>query len=224
MDWNAADDNDSVFYDVWVGRSMDGNLFFHIPPETVSWDFAKNIFYDEPVAKARMKDGVPFQVFSCWNGAVAMTAEPLVKGEVSFRWPDEKRGECFQGEPQLLCKDFWYKGYGRIAVVPSVNLMYTDEFGRYIKGVRGYVSEFVSGRRGKRPGRDEDADGGAEGGGEGDEEEALEEVVGEVGLEERIGLWKGPPDQVKCVPTFNIQSWRPWNESLPVVDSTFSGH
>ena len=38
--------------------------------------------------------------------------------------------ECMQGEPQLLCKDLWRMGYGKIAAVPTVNLEYTIEMGR----------------------------------------------------------------------------------------------
>ncbi|KAK4452265.1 cryptococcal mannosyltransferase 1-domain-containing protein [Podospora aff. communis PSN243] len=84
----------------------------------------------------------PFQVFSCWNGAVAIAAGPVVKGEVKFRGPREGDGECMQGEPQLFCKDLWWKGYGRIAVVPGVSLEYSDERGRQIKKAKGYTNQW----------------------------------------------------------------------------------
>jgi alpha-1,3-mannosyltransferase len=70
-----------------------------------------------------------------------MAAAPFVRGEVGFRW--SRLGECYQGEPQLLCKDLWWSGHGRIAVVPGVNLAYTDSGGRWVKKERGYVSDFV---------------------------------------------------------------------------------
>jgi alpha-1,3-mannosyltransferase len=38
-------------------------------------------------------------------------------------------------------------------------------------------------------------------------------VAEETGRETRIE-WAPPPDLVKCMPTFNDQSWRPWNETL----------
>ncbi|KAI0480345.1 glycosyltransferase family 69 protein [Xylariaceae sp. FL0804] len=52
--------------------------------------------------------------------------------------------ECFMGEPTLLCKDFWYAGYGRIAVVPTVNFQYTDEAGEKLKQVKGYAAQLVA--------------------------------------------------------------------------------
>lgn len=81
-------------------------------------------------------------MFSCWNGAVAFTAKPLLEGEVSFRSPHE--GECYQGEPQLLCKDMWHRGYGKIAVVPTVNLEYSDEKGKAIKNLKGYALDLIA--------------------------------------------------------------------------------
>ncbi|MBE3041326.1 hypothetical protein IMZ48_01820, partial [Candidatus Bathyarchaeota archaeon] len=52
-------------------------------------------------------------------------------------------GECFQGEPQLFCKDLWHAGHGKIAVVPSVNLEYDDEHATQIKGLKGYTSQWT---------------------------------------------------------------------------------
>lgn len=135
-------------------------------------------------ARARLASHRPFQVFSCWNGAVAFTAKPLLDGKVGFRRVGG--GECFQGEPQLFCKDLWFNGYGRIAVVPSVNLEYSDERGGWVKEDRGYTSEWT-----------------AREGDEADEDAPPLKVD-----------WEGPPDQVKCMPTFTMQSWLPWNESL----------
>ncbi|KAK3319335.1 family 69 glycosyltransferase [Apodospora peruviana] len=149
MDWWYADfPNPSelpTFYDVWVSRDMNGAFYFDIPTDTGSWDFSHDLFPHEPIARARFGSGQPFQVFSCWNGAVAFSARPLVEGKVNFRWP--KEGECFQGEPQLFCKDLWWEGFGRIAVVPSVNLAYNTQEGKRIKKELGFVSDFVSSDR-----------------------------------------------------------------------------
>ena len=37
-----------------------------------------------------------------------------------------------------MCKDLW-----RIAVVPGVNLEYSDKWGRWVKEERGYVGELL---------------------------------------------------------------------------------
>lgn len=181
MDWTHPGP-DPLFYDVWISRAINGDTFFDIPPSG-SWEFSQDLFPNEPIARSRLAAGKPFQVFACWNGAVAFTAEPLVKNEVGFR--SVREPECFQGEPQVFCKDFWYHGYGRIAVVPSVNLEYSDSMGRTVKGEKGFVSDWV-----KKEGVDDG-------------------VKGEID-------WMGPPEMVKCMPTFQTQSWLPWNESLPL--------
>ncbi|KAI4711596.1 hypothetical protein J4E89_004162 [Alternaria sp. Ai002NY15] len=100
---------------------MTGDLFFNIP-EDGSWDNAWNLFHNDPKAHARWSSSKPFQVFACWNGITAFTAKPLMEKKIKFR--AHKEGECFQGEPKLFAKDMWFNGYGKIAVVPSVNVEY----------------------------------------------------------------------------------------------------
>lgn len=119
MDWTYAG-RDPTFYDVWVARTLaGGDSFFEIPSDG-NWNSAWNLFWNEPTARHRFSAKQPFQVFSCWNGATAFTAKPFLENKIKFRGP--KEGECMQGEPQLLCKDLWWHGYGKIAVVPTVNL------------------------------------------------------------------------------------------------------
>jgi len=139
MDWTYVGAN-PTFYDVWIARGMNGDTFFNIP-EDGSWDYAWNIFWNNPAAEKRMQAGRAFQVFSCWNGATAFTAKPIIEQQVAFRSHNDL--ECFQGEPKLFCKDMWKAGYGKIAVVPSINLEYSDEAGRQIKEAKGYVSHWV---------------------------------------------------------------------------------
>jgi alpha-1,3-mannosyltransferase len=139
MDWTYVGDN-PTFYDVWIARGMTGDLFFNIP-ENGSWDFAWNLFWNDDKARARLAAAKPFQVFACWNGVTAFTAKPLLDGRIKFR--ARGPGECFQGEPKLFAKDMWAKGYGRIAVVPSVNVEYSDEAARKIKALKGYVARHV---------------------------------------------------------------------------------
>ncbi len=144
MDWTYVGP-DPTFYDVWVARGMTGDTFFNIP-EDGSWNSAWNLFWNDEQSRASLHAGRPFQVFSCWNGGVAFTARPITEGIVKFRTHSNE--ECFQGEPKLFCKDLWYHGYGRIAVVPSVNLEYSDDAAKKIKALKGYVSSWVSGDSG----------------------------------------------------------------------------
>ncbi|TEA14014.1 Alpha-1,3-mannosyltransferase CMT1 [Colletotrichum sidae] len=146
MDWTYVG-ADPTFYDVWISRTIAGDSFFEIPPDG-NWNSAWNIFWNEDMTRRLFRDHRPFQVFSCWNGAVAIAARPLVDGIVRFRAPGE--GECFQGEPSLFCKDMWNGGFGRIAVVPSVNLEYSDEAGRKIKALKGFTSQWVAEQDGEQ--------------------------------------------------------------------------
>ncbi|KAK3683401.1 cryptococcal mannosyltransferase 1-domain-containing protein [Podospora appendiculata] len=141
MDWTYVG-RDPTFYDVWIARGMTGDSFFEIPASG-SWDSAWNLFWNDPGAHARLAAYRPFQVFSCWNGATAFTAAPLLHRQIAFRAARE--GECMQGEPQLFCKDLWFHGHGKIAVVPSVSLEYSDEKGRQIKLAKGFTSQWATG-------------------------------------------------------------------------------
>jgi alpha-1,3-mannosyltransferase len=140
MDWTYVGDN-PTFYDVWIARGMTGDLFFNIP-EDGSWDFAWNLFWNDDKARARLAAAKPFQVFACWNGVTAFTAKPLLDRRIKFR--ARGPGECFQGEPKLFAKDMWANGYGKIAVVPSVNVEYSDEAAKKIKILKGYVTRHVA--------------------------------------------------------------------------------
>lgn len=139
LDWTYVG-QDPTFYDVWIARGMNGDSFFDIPADG-NWNSAWNLFWNNPTAKERLMVGKPFQVFSCWNGAAVFTAKPLIEKKIQFRAPREY--ECRQGEPQIFCKEMWYYGYGRIAVIPSVNLEYSDEAGKKIKSAKGYVSRWA---------------------------------------------------------------------------------
>ncbi|KAH8660438.1 cryptococcal mannosyltransferase 1-domain-containing protein [Xylariales sp. PMI_506] len=207
MDWTYVGEN-PTFYDVWVARTLTGDSFFRIPADG-SWDWAWNLFWNDPAAKQRFDQRMPFQVFACWNGATAFTAAPVLglppppsppprshtdehkgleqlstgeamdRGRVSFRAARE--GECYMGEPTLFCKDMWWAGFGRIAVVPSVNLEYSDKAGRKIKEEKGYTSKWV-------------------------EQEETKNTM--------IAWSQGPPAQIKCMPQWENQHWVPWNETL----------
>ncbi|KAH7236239.1 cryptococcal mannosyltransferase 1-domain-containing protein [Fusarium tricinctum] len=176
MDWTYVGP-DPTFYDIWIARTIAGDSFFEVGSDG-NWNSAWNLFWNAPETQYRYRAQQPFQVFACWNGATAFTAAPLLHG-LRFRDVHGDKGECFQGEPQLFCKDMWHRGYRKIAVVPSVNLEYSDEKAADIKKLKGYVSDIVE-----------------------DQEDNAVDWVFE------------PPEQVRCMPTWEKQSWRPWNETL----------
>ncbi|MCJ1401536.1 hypothetical protein MMC11_004752 [Xylographa trunciseda] len=180
MDWTYVGSN-PTFYDVWIARGMKGDSFFEIP-EDGNWNSAWNLFWNNPTALSSYTSHKPFQVFSCWNGATTFTAKPILEQTIKFRSSAEK--ECYKGEPELFCKDMWRQGYGKIAVVPSVNLEYTDEGATRIKALKGYVSQYVN----------------KDGNNDGDQSTKIE--------------WEtDPPPLVKCIPqSYANQTWVPWNE------------
>lgn len=140
MDWTYLGDN-PTFYDIWIARGMTGETFFEIPKDG-SWDFAWDLFWNDQESKAHLLTYQPFQVFSCWNGASVFKAQPLFDAKVRFR--SSPAGSCFQGEPTLFAVDFWDAGFGKIAVIPSVNLEYSNEAGERIKKLKGYTSKWVA--------------------------------------------------------------------------------
>lgn len=194
MDWTYVGP-DPTFYDVWVARTMSGESFFRIP-EDGSWDYAWNLFWNDPIARQRYQSKKPFQVYSCWNGGVVFGAGVLFpdggddKKGVRFRAAKKviesgkeregEEGECHQGEPQLFCKDLWVRGNGKIAVVPSVNFEYSDKDGGRIKELKGYTSK---------------------------------SVVGGGGDDDKIDWVLDPPEKVKCMPGpgYKNQFFEPWN-------------
>jgi alpha-1,3-mannosyltransferase len=135
MDWAV---NGQFFYDVWVARGINGDTFFEIP-QSGSWDFASNLFWNDPKTRKRLDAMQPFQVYACWNGITTFHAKPLLDHSIRFR--SQQEGECFMGEPTYLCKDLWRHGYSKIAVVPSVNVAYSHNESVSIKTRLGSVSD-----------------------------------------------------------------------------------
>lgn len=180
MDWVYVG-HDPTFYDVWIARGMTGDSFFDIP-EDGNWNSAWNLFWNDPKARERLQAHKPFQVFSCWNGATAFTAKPILERKIRFRGP--VKNECYQGEPKLFCKEMWLSGHGKIAVIPSINLEYSDDAARKIKALKGYVSNWVN-----KDGDDNDPS-------------------------MLIEWETSPPPLVKCMPSYSDQTWPPWNEAF----------
>jgi alpha-1,3-mannosyltransferase len=191
MDWV---DHGNTFYDSWISRGMTGDMFIEIP-QSGSFDFKQNLFWNDPGTKKRFEKGLPFQVYSCWNGGAVFTARPLLKHNVTFR--ASYKDECYMGEPTLFCKDFWAQGFGRIAVVPSVNVGYNDDESRGAKQKFGYASDIVW------------------------------KTEKEDHLNTHIHWKSSPPDLVKCEPDWVHPSWVRWDEAkdrqVP-FDWTHSGY
>ncbi|KPM45172.1 hypothetical protein AK830_g1383 [Neonectria ditissima] len=179
MDWTYAG-QDPTFYDVWVARTLAGDSFFEVPPDG-NWDSAWNLFWNDPSTSSRYHKNLPFQVFSCWNGATAIGAAPLLEGLRFRETHGGKDGECAQGEPQIFCKKMWFRGYRKIAVVPTVNLEYSDDRADQIKRLKGFTSDLARSQEGEG---------------------------------NKIDWVLEPPEKVKCMPTWDNQFWRPWNETL----------
>lgn len=132
--------NGTLFYDVWVSRSLVGDTFFEIPHDA-SWSYAQDLFWSDPDGKRRYEAYQPFQVYSCWGGMVTLDAATFAEGTVEFRASDP--GECYMGEPTLLAKDLYRHGLGKVLAVPSVNVAYSDKEAVGTKFTRGYVGDHV---------------------------------------------------------------------------------
>jgi len=182
MDWTYVGP-DPTFYDVWIARDIKGDTFFNIP-EDGNWNSAWNLFWNNAPTQERYSSHEPFQVFSCWNGAVTFSAKLLLQHGISFH-SSRSPPECFRGEPEIFCKEMWKAGSGKIAVVPSVNLEYSDEQAKKIKANKGYTSQWV-GKDG-----DDDNDGSL-----------------------KIEWENNPPALVKCMSSYQNQTWVPWDEGL----------
>ncbi|KAI4115008.1 MAG: hypothetical protein LQ338_007927 [Usnochroma carphineum] len=167
--------NDGLFYDVWVARSMTGDIFFNIPPSGL-WKYARNLLWDDPVAKRRLDAKKPFQAFACWNGMAAMSAKPFVERGIRFR--RSSGGECYMGEPTLLCKDFWAYGFGRILVVPSVWVAYSRNASVEVKEKQGFV------------------------------EHNVKDITADPRVEEMVEWEAEPPSRIKCpIPSYAEPQW-----------------
>jgi len=51
--------------------------------------------------------------------------------------------ECWTGEPTNLAIDFWRLGFGKIMIVPSVNVAYSDTEATQVKNRRGWAHDNI---------------------------------------------------------------------------------
>lgn len=98
-----------------------GDLFY--PIDNNWWSPSSSLFPDSPSTKAAFDNLEPFPVFSTWNGMAVLSPTPFTKPfNTRFRRSDRKKGECAASECTLICSDFWKAGWGRVQVVPSVQV------------------------------------------------------------------------------------------------------
>ncbi len=100
-----------------------GDIFYPIPHGW--WSPSDDLFPDSPVAKASFEQLVPFQAFASWNGIAVLQAAPfLPPHDVRFRRSNTTLNECASSECLLVCSDFWKLGFGKVQIVPSVQVAY----------------------------------------------------------------------------------------------------
>ncbi|KAK9812593.1 hypothetical protein WJX72_000003 [[Myrmecia] bisecta] len=117
------------FYDIWVARDTDGNLFLKNAP-----------YVTDPYSLTRVADGLPFPVKCCWNGLVVMNALPFVRQSLRVRM--HREGECAASECSLVCNDMLRMGYSKFLVDPGVRQAY-----RHRDAVDLYDPAFVVGMK-----------------------------------------------------------------------------
>ena len=134
------------FYDLWVARTMSGDILynaFHDYKDGAAntslskqerwtlrskyWDRkgGLDLFWKDPIGKLRASKGLPVQVYSCWNGGIAMDTRPFYDYNLKFRTAYPK--ECKESECTLFSKDLWNSGYGKIVIVPNIIVSYERE-------------------------------------------------------------------------------------------------
>jgi alpha-1,3-mannosyltransferase len=141
LDFGAWNKYKRPYYDLWVGRTMEGDIMYDAfsgyadggddkksglsPKERQKlrdrgWALSldKEPFWKDVSGQRRARQGLPVQVYSCWNGGVVFDTRPVYEDGLKFR-----RGyapECSESECSHFSKDLWNLGYGKIQVVPSV--------------------------------------------------------------------------------------------------------
>lgn len=133
--WDWWKRNPGYYYDVWVGRTVDtGDLFYPMDPSLEKWQPSSDVFADSPASRKAFDSLEPFPVFSSWNGLAVLDPRPLLGSSspafssntrgVRFRSASADAHECAASECALICSDYWKAGFGKVQVVPSVQLAY----------------------------------------------------------------------------------------------------
>ena len=86
------------FYDVWVGRDLEG--------KTMQRNFP---WFAHPLDQMLASQGVPLPVGCCWNGGVVVRASVFTESNIHFRRAiqNDTLGECDDSECSNFCRDLW---------------------------------------------------------------------------------------------------------------------
>ena len=71
------------FYDIWVARDSDGNLFEKHAP-----------YVTDPYSLDRVARGLPFPVKCCWNGMVILSSGPFLRHGTRVRPVPAPHSNC----------------------------------------------------------------------------------------------------------------------------------
>ena len=74
------------FYDIWVARDSDGNLFEKHAP-----------YVTDPYSLDRVARGLPFPVKCCWNGMVILSSGPFLRHGTRIRPVPAPHSNCIYG-------------------------------------------------------------------------------------------------------------------------------
>ena len=70
----AAAESAMEFYDTWVARDSDGNMFQKQAP-----------YVTDPYSLDRIAQGLPFPAKCCWNGMVILNSGPFLRHDARVR-------------------------------------------------------------------------------------------------------------------------------------------
>mmetsp|Transcript_159536 Transcript_159536/g.291014 ORF Transcript_159536/g.291014 Transcript_159536/m.291014 type:complete len:484 (-) Transcript_159536:70-1521(-) len=107
-----------LFYDRWISHDIAGNNFGNEKP------FVRDTSDSPGPGNDKLEAGEPFQVFSCWNGMVAFDAKIFQKQGLQFR--SKRDQECPASEAELIFRDMWNAGRGKVLVSPRATSAYHE--------------------------------------------------------------------------------------------------
>ena len=125
------------YYDVWVAIDMEGQHFQNVYP-----------FIKHAESLQAFEGMRPFQVFSCWGGAVVLPSSVFMQERLRFRHGGYL--ECPSSECELFARDLWSIGRGKVVTIPTVVTAY--EVSVYNRATQLLDDDFdISDRIGARP-------------------------------------------------------------------------
>ncbi|KAG0172955.1 hypothetical protein DFQ28_008511 [Apophysomyces sp. BC1034] len=104
------------FYDLFATREVNGG-----------WVGSGNYpYFEDKGSRELLANGQLIPVYSCWNGMIAMNAEPFIKDLVAFRaiLPDEPEVPREASECCLIHTDLREHNYTKIFINPQVKVAY----------------------------------------------------------------------------------------------------